>query len=74
MREAISGLAEDGVVVEWEQRLVGCHTVYEIRCRDWDAVREALRPFGIVEHDTSKPGARRVYNPMRETVGVYQPS
>ena len=74
MFEAISGLVEDDLVLDWEKRLVGCHSVYEIECEDWETVKDALHRYGLKEHQTSEPGARRIYDPMHESVGVYQPS
>lgn len=72
--DVITGLAEDGEIDHWERRLVGFQTVYEIDCRDWDALKHTLSQYGIKEHQTSRPDARRIYDPLHQSVGVYQPS
>lgn len=72
--DVITGLADDGDIHRWERRLVGFQTVYEIECSDWDALKHTLSQYGIKEHQTSRPGARRIYDPLHQSVGVYQPS
>lgn len=72
--EIIAGPVDDGLIERWEKRVVGCHTVYEVECADWETVKQALGRYGLKEHHTSEPGARRIYDPMHESIGVYQPS
>ena len=74
MTERVLTLVEEGGIDDYEKRLVGTHTVYEIDCSDWGAVKDVLPQYGLKEHQTSEPDARRIYDPTRESVGAYQPS